>query len=71
MDKNGKLAKPEIGEEDVLIQTGEVIEILSGGIIKSTPHKVVQPRSQINRITFALFMEPSEHMELANPRPQH
>lgn len=64
-DRKGKIISIRIPADCIAFQIGEVLEILSKGILMATPHCVSQPETSsyesmknICRNTFALFMQP-------------
>lgn len=61
--RGGDLTKVSIPEDSLAFQTGEALEIATGGKLRATPHCVrvgsgVANSSKISRETFALFMQP-------------
>ncbi|PBL00949.1 Clavaminate synthase-like protein [Armillaria gallica] len=61
--RGGELTKVSIPEGSLAFQTGEALEIATGGKLRATPHCVrvgsgVADSSKISRETFALFMQP-------------
>jgi len=54
----------------LLFQIGEAAQILSGGLLRATPHAVMRgddPQNTVSRDTFALFVEPHWDFPLAPP----
>ena len=68
--RNGEYTKVTYGNNDIAFQIGEVYQILSGGRLHATPHKVVVDNDvpkDVHRSTFALFMEPGRDFNLILP----
>lgn len=64
--------KPEkvlIPENCIAFQIGESAQIVSGGILRATPHAVLMPRcaKDIARITFVVFLQPNPWEKLSLP----
>ena len=47
-DRNGKSIKVDIPDDCMAIQIGEVVQILTGGVVSATPHCVRGPDSNFN-----------------------
>lgn len=66
--RGGDLTKVSIPVHSLAFQTGEALEIATGGKLRATPHCVRVGSSpetaKISRETFALFMQPdiSQHL---------
>ena len=60
MNRNREIVKIRVEPDTLLLQVGEVAQILSGGILEATPHGVLNDGLQknISRVTFAVFMQP-------------
>lgn len=62
-DRTGQLTKVSIPIDCLAFQTGEALELATGGKLAATPHCVrVGPApgaEKISRETFALFMQPN------------
>ncbi|KAG7450168.1 Clavaminate synthase-like protein [Guyanagaster necrorhizus] len=61
--RGGELTKVSIPEDNLAFQTGEALEIATGGKLRATPHCVrvgteVADSGTISREAFALFMQP-------------
>lgn len=60
-DRGGKLTKVSIPKDCLAFQTGEALELVTGGRLRATPHCVrvgSSPQaSAVSRSTFALFMQ--------------
>ncbi|KAG6891076.1 hypothetical protein C0995_014165 [Termitomyces sp. Mi166 len=67
--RGGDLTKVSIPPDCLAFQTGEALEIATGGKLRATPHCVrvgVNPVAQkISRETFALFMQPNTDQHLS------
>jgi len=50
---------PPLGEHMVIINLGDMLEKLTKGRYRSTPHRVTQNKTGRNRISFPLFFDPS------------
>lgn len=69
--RGGELTKVSIPEDSLAFQTGEALEIATGGKLRATPHCVrvgsgVVNSSKISRETFALFMQPDTDQSLSS-----
>ena len=54
-DKNGHIIKATIPVNAVLCQIGEILQVLSGGYFKATPHCVQSCNKNFSRETFPVF----------------
>ncbi|CAN1331293.1 hypothetical protein LINPERPRIM_LOCUS35269 [Linum perenne] len=68
--RTDQIVKVVYGEDEIAYQVGETTEILSGGYLCATPHCVRAPKgtSNIDRSTFALFMQPDWDQKLNFPQ---
>lgn len=63
-DRHGNIVKVRIPEDHLAFQVGESFQVLSGNVLRATPHCVRAPRPAKQgevcpyRNTFALFMQP-------------
>ncbi|KAJ7356943.1 Clavaminate synthase-like protein [Mycena albidolilacea] len=68
--RGGDLTKVSIPVDCLAFQTGEALEVATGGTLRATPHCVrvgVAPGSdKVSRETFALFMQPDVDQLLSN-----
>lgn len=68
--RGGDLTKVSIPVDCLAFQTGEALEVATGGTLRATPHCVrvgVAPGSEtISRETFALFMQPDVDQHLSD-----
>jgi isopenicillin N synthase-like dioxygenase len=68
--RGGDLTKVSIPVDCLAFQTGEALEVATGGTLRATPHCVrvgVAPGSdKISRETFALFMQPDVDQHLSD-----
>lgn len=73
--RNDQIVKVVYGADDIAYQIGETAEILSGGILRATPHCVQAPKGEessgVERSTFALFMQPDWDEKLSFPEEVH
>lgn len=73
--RNDQIVKVVFGADDIAYQIGETAEILSGGTLRATPHCVQAPKgeesSDVERSTFALFMQPDWDEKLSFPEEVH
>ncbi|KAI5389475.1 hypothetical protein KIW84_074946 [Lathyrus oleraceus] len=73
--RNDQIVKVVYGVDNIAYQIGETAEILSGGILRATPHCVQAPKgkesSGVERSTFALFMQPDWDEKLSFPEEVH
>jgi isopenicillin N synthase-like dioxygenase len=71
--KDGEVVKVNVPKDCMIIQIGEAMEILTGGLIKALPHAVLPLRhkgpgvSPVSRNTMALFIDPTHQDELCIP----
>jgi isopenicillin N synthase-like dioxygenase len=67
--RGGELTKVSIPANCLAFQTGEALEIATGGKLRATPHCVRAgsslEASKISRETFALFMQPDTSQQLS------
>ncbi|RLN27618.1 uncharacterized protein C2845_PM05G30250 [Panicum miliaceum] len=74
---DNRVVKVEFDENQLAYQIGETTEILSRGYLCATPHCVQAPSSEgssnVDRSTFALFMQPDwdEKLEFPSEIPYH
>lgn len=70
--RGGVLTKVSIPPDCLAFQTGEALEIATGGKLRATPHCVrvgTKPSAQmISRETFALFMQPNTDQYLSTSK---
>lgn len=68
--RGGELTKVSIPVDCLAFQTGQALELATGGRLRATPHCVrvgaIKDTSLISRETFALFMQP-ETSQLIGP----
>jgi isopenicillin N synthase-like dioxygenase len=68
--RGGDLTKVAIPVDSLAFQTGEALEIATGGKLRATPHCVRVGASpdakKISRETFALFMQPNTNQHLSS-----
>ncbi|XP_011648664.1 uncharacterized protein LOC101206989 isoform X1 [Cucumis sativus] len=73
--RTGEVVKVYYGENEIAYQIGETTEILSRGYLCATPHCVRAPKgeeaSNLERSTFALFMQPDWDQKLNFPEEVH
>ena len=64
--RGGKLMKVSIPHDCLAFQTGEALQLATGGKLQATPHcvRVGSRDSTISRETFALFMNPNTNQLL-------
>jgi isopenicillin N synthase-like dioxygenase len=69
--RHGKEAKIPIPRDCLAFQIGESSQILTGGVLRATPHAVQAPKypesKTVVRDTFAVFMQPNHDMNMAPP----
>ncbi|XP_022157598.1 uncharacterized protein LOC111024250 isoform X2 [Momordica charantia] len=70
-----EIVKVSYGEDEIAYQIGETTEILSRGYLCATPHCVRAPQGEeafnLERSTFALFMQPDWDQKLNFPEEVH
>ena len=66
--RGGNLTKVSIPLDCLAFQTGEALELATGGKLRATPHCVRvgagQDAEKISRETFALFMQPEVNQQI-------
>jgi hypothetical protein len=67
--RGGELTKVSIPADCLAFQTGEALEVATGGKLRATPHCVRAGSSsevgKVSRETFALFMQPDTSQQLS------
>ncbi|KAG6837881.1 hypothetical protein H0H93_013034 [Arthromyces matolae] len=67
--RGGDLTKVSIPPDCLAFQTGEALEVATGGKLRATPHCVRVGSSpntqQVSRETFALFLQPNTDQHLS------
>lgn len=59
---------PPVGSNSLLFQIGETAQVLSGGVLKATPHMVAAAaKADVSRSTLAVFMEPGAEYIMTMP----
>jgi len=71
--RSGKVEKVSVPKGCLLFQVGEAAQIMSGGVLRATPHYVRGHASppgemQISRETFAMFIEPNWDSLIGPPK---
>lgn len=64
--RGGELTKVSIPEDCLAFQTGEALELVTGGKLRATPHcvRIGTGAEGVSRETFALFMQPDTDQKL-------
>lgn len=72
MNRKGEIIQIKIPRNSLAFQIGETAQILSGGLLKATPHCVMSSPlgGAISRNTFACFFSPRFDEVLSTPREQ-
>lgn len=72
-NRNSELVKIRVEPDTLLIQVGEIAQILSGGILEATPHGVLNDGLQkdISRVVFAVFMQPKGDFTIDCDTPEN
>lgn len=69
--RQDEIVKASIPKDCIAFQIGETSQILSGGILRATPHAVRAPKypesSFFQRDTFAVFMQPNHDQKMVPP----
>ena len=66
--RSGQVIKPTPPKNAMLFQIGETAQIISGGVLRATPHMVRPPHSTgFARTTLPLFMQPGHDFVLKMP----
>ncbi|KAI6045079.1 Clavaminate synthase-like protein [Pisolithus marmoratus] len=65
--RGGELTKVSIPDDCLAFQTGEALELVTGGRLRATPHcvRVGGSSERISRETFALFMQPDTDQKVS------
>jgi len=67
--RGGDLTKVSIPADSLAFQTGEALQVITGGRLRATPHCVHvgagEGAEKISRETFALFMQPDTDQHIA------
>lgn len=70
--RTGKTVKIAIPKDHLAFQIGETSQILTGAVIRATPHAVQAPKypdsTKVQRDTFAVFMQPNHDLLLDPPK---
>ena len=67
-DANNKTHKVNIPEDAVICQSGEILQILTGGVLQATPHCVKSSiNKELSRETCPLFMDCDENQNISLP----
>jgi isopenicillin N synthase-like dioxygenase len=69
--RTGQTVKIGIPKDHLAFQIGETSQILTGAVLRATPHAVQAPKypesTSVQRDTFAVFMQPNHDLLLAPP----
>lgn len=69
--RTGKIVKIAIPKDHLAFQIGETSQILTGAVLRATPHAVRAPKfpesTLVQRDTFAVFMQPNHDLSLDPP----
>ncbi|KIM67035.1 hypothetical protein SCLCIDRAFT_1210495 [Scleroderma citrinum Foug A] len=65
--RGGELTKVSIPADCLAFQTGEALELVTGGKLRATPHcvRIGAGAERVSRETFALFMQPDTDQKLS------
>lgn len=70
--RTGQTVKIGIPKDHLAFQIGETSQILTGAVIRATPHAVQAPKypesTKVQRDTFAVFMQPNHDLPLNPPK---
>lgn len=67
LDKNGKWHNVPHEQNSIVVNVGDMLELASNGLYRSTTHKVINPKdSTSDRISMPLFVHPHSEIVLAN-----
>lgn len=68
--RGGDLTKVSIPSDCLAFQTGETLELMTGGKLRATPHCVrvgfTEGSKSVSRETFALFMQPETQQVISS-----
>lgn len=72
MDRNGDLIKIIAKPDELIVQIGEVTQLISGGLLQATPHVVKTDGTLkgVSRVTFVLFYCPDPDYVISCPDPK-
>ena len=72
MTRSGEVVQIKIPRNSLAFQIGETAQILSGGLLKATPHRVMagNPGEGISRNTLAVFFPPGLDVKMNSPRAE-
>ena len=68
--RNNDEIKAQIHKDDLIIQCGEVLQILTGGLLVATPHMVrpsFSAKRQVGRASFPVFVDCGPQFKLEPP----
>jgi isopenicillin N synthase-like dioxygenase len=71
MDHDGTWIDVEGNHEQIIVDSGDMIQNLTNGLFKSTTHRVVNPGDPTQRrFSMPMFVHPRNEIDLA-PRPEY
>lgn len=72
-NRKGDVVKVKMEPDTLILQVGEIVQILSGGLFEATPHAVLNDGSMkdIGRAVFAVFMQPKGNFVLDCDTPDN
>lgn len=66
LDRDGRWLPVETEPTNLIVDSGDMMQRLTGGIIPSTTHRVVNPSGpNVSRYSMPFFMHPASHVSLA------
>lgn len=66
LDRDGSWLPVETDPTNLIVDSGDMLQRLTGGIIPSTTHRVVNPSGpNVSRYSMPFFMHPASHVSLA------
>ena len=64
MDRDGTWIDVEGNHEQIIVDSGDMIQNLTNGLFKSTTHRVVNPESTQRRFSMPMFVHPRNEINL-------
>lgn len=72
-NKDDEIMKVRAKPDELLIHIGETSQIITGGILRATPHAVITDGTQekLSRSTYALFFDPKPEFRITCPKTKY
>lgn len=66
LDREGRWLPVEAGREDIIVDTGDMMARLTGGVLPATTHRVVNPAGpNVSRYSMPFFVQPRSEVVLS------